>query len=129
MNRPDGWLSRALVHPGLVSAARARSLGGARAAALLIEIHAVDGMREEAVAQVRGLLGRLRAGAATSADARAAQIQAGLDEAQRRLDPRGRVVDLWSGAQRPEGSLEALRLLHRAAFEAGREVVVLVDRR
>jgi hypothetical protein len=127
MNRPGGWLHQALLRPGLVSTARARALGGAGAAALLIEIHAVDGKREEAVAQVRGLLDRLRAGAASSIDAQNARDYVARRDAQRQLNPRGRLVDLWYGSRRPPASLESLRAMHRVAFEAGREVVVLAD--
>jgi hypothetical protein len=125
MNRPGGWLNQALQKPGLVSTARARALGGGAAAALVIEVHAVDDKHEEAVAQVRGLLGRLRVGAATAADVKVAREQLAQNEASRRLNPRGRLVDLWYGAQRPGATLESLHALHRAAFEAGREVVVM----
>ncbi len=127
MNRTDGWLYQALQRPGLVSTARARAMGGAGIGALVIEIHAVDGKREEAVAQVRGLLARLRAGAATAIDARNAQAHLARREAQRRLNPRGRVVDLWYGTPRPAATLESLHALHRLAFEPGREVVVLAE--
>jgi hypothetical protein len=125
MNRPSGWLPQALQRPGLVSTARARTLGGANAAVLLIEIHAVDDKHEEAVAQVRGLLERLRAGAANAADVRSAKDHLAQVEAGRRLNPRGRLVDLWHGASRPQATLESLRALHRVVFEAGREVVVM----
>ncbi len=125
MNRPGGWLAQALQKPGLVSTARARALGGGGAAALVIEIHAVDDKHEEAVAQVRGLLARLRAGAATAADVKNARENLAQDEANQRLNPRGRVVDLWYGAERPPATLDSLHALHRAAFEAGREVVVM----
>jgi hypothetical protein len=127
MNRADGWLHQALLQPGLVSTARARVMGGASAAALVIEIHTIDGKREEAVAQVRGLLERLRAGAATEADARSAQDYLARREAERQRNPRGRLIDLWYGSRRAPASLESLHALHRAAFEAGREVVVLAD--
>jgi hypothetical protein len=127
MNRAGGWLHQALLRPGLVSTARARALGGAGSAALVIEIHAVDGKREEAVAQVRGLLERLRAGAATPADARQAGEFLARREVQRQLNPRGRLVDSWHGKSRRTATLESLRALHRVAFEAGREVVVLAD--
>jgi hypothetical protein len=127
MNRTDGWLYQALQRPGLVSTARARAMGGAGIGALVIEIHAVDGKREEAVAQVRGLLERLRAGAATAVDARNAQAQLARREAQRRLNPRGRVVDLWYGSPRAAATLDSLHALHRLAFEPGREVVVLAE--
>lgn len=129
LNRTDGWLSRALLQPGLVSSASARVLGGAAAAALVIEIRALDGKRDEAVAQVRGLLERLRAGAATAEDAQRAQEFLQRRRADLELNPRARVVDLWRrGLPRPHaGTLDGLRALHRAAFEAGREVVVLTD--
>lgn len=125
MNRPGGWLHQALQRPGLVSTARARALGGASAAALVIEIHAVDDKHEEAVAQVRGLLERLRAGAANAADVRSARDHLAQLDATRRLNPRGRLVDLWRGTRPAQATLESLHALHRAAFEAGREVVVM----
>ena len=125
MNRPGGWLDQALQRPGLVSTARARALGGSAAAALVIEIHAVDDKHEEAVAQVRGLLERLRAGAANAADVRGAREQMARNEASRQLNPRARLVDVWHGSTRQAATLESLHALHRAAFEAGREVVVM----
>jgi hypothetical protein len=125
MNRPGGWLQQALQRPGLVSTARARAVGGGAAAALIIEVHAVDDKHDEAVAQVRGLLGRLRAGAATAGDVQLAREHVAQGDAARRLNPRGRLIDLWSGVARPEASLETLHRLHRVAFEAGREVVVV----
>jgi hypothetical protein len=127
MNRTGGWLHQALMRPGLVSTARARAMGGAGAAALVIEIHAIDGKREEAVAQVRGLLERLRAGAATPADGRYAREFLARRDGQLQLDPRGRLVKLWHGSESAAATLESLRALHRVAFEAGREVVVLAD--
>jgi hypothetical protein len=125
LNRPGGWLQQALQRPGLVSTARAQVLGGANAAAIVIEIHAVDDKHEEAVAQVRGLLERLRSGAANAADVRIAREHLAQLDASRRLNPRGRLVDLWYGARRPQATLESLHALHRTAFEAGREVVVM----
>ncbi len=125
MNRPGGWLHQALQRPGLVSTARARALGGAGASALVIEVHAVDDKHEEAVAQVRGLLERLRAGAANAADVRSAKDHLAQLEATRRLNPRGRLVDLWQGARSSRATLDSLHALHRLVFEAGREVVVM----
>jgi hypothetical protein len=125
MNRPGGWLHQALQRPGLVSTARARALGGASAAALVIEIHAVDDKHEEAVAQVRGLLERLRSGAANAADVRSASDHLAQLTASRRLNPRGRLLDLWYGTRPPRATLESLHALHRAAFEAARVVVVM----
>jgi hypothetical protein len=125
MNRPGGWLDQALQRPGLVSTARARAMGGSAAAALVIEIHAVDDKHDEAIAQVRGLLERLRGGAANAADVSLASEQLARNEASRRLNPRARLVDLWHGGSRRSATLDSLHALHRAAFEAGREVVVM----
>jgi hypothetical protein len=125
MNRPGGWLDQALQRPGLVSTARARALGGGAAAALVIEIRAVDDKHDEAIAQVRGLLERLRAGAANAADVSSASEQLARNEASRRLNPRARLVDLWHGSSRAPATLDSLHALHRVAFEAGREVVVM----
>jgi hypothetical protein len=92
---------------------------------LVIEIHAVDDKHDEAVAQVRGLLERLRAGAANAADVRSASDHLSQLDASRRLNPRGRLLDLWYGVRPARATLESLHALHRAAFEAGREVVVM----
>jgi hypothetical protein len=127
MNRSDGWLQQALARPGLVSTARARVVGGSALAALVIELHTIDGKREEAVAQIRGLLERLRTGAASASDLRTAAELLSRREALRGLNPRARVVELWQGRARARATLESLRALHRVAFEAGREVVVLAD--
>jgi len=130
LNRTGGWLQQALFQPGLVSTARARAVGGAAAAALVIELRTLDGKREQAVAQVRGLFERLRQGAATPAEAQYAAEVSLAREADLELNPRARVVELWRGKQsraRSSANVESLRALHRAAFEAGREVVVLTD--
>lgn len=127
MNRPDGWLHQALTRPGLVSTARARVLGGSTLAALIIEIQAVDGKREEAVAQVRGLFERLRAGAATAEDVRVARDVSERHEAERQRNPRARLIEVWHGARRQSASLESLHALHQSVFEPGREVVVVAE--
>jgi hypothetical protein len=126
MNRTGGWLEQALISPGLVSNARARALGGVDATALVIEVHAVDEKIDQAVAQVRGLLARLRAGASTDGDAARAQDYFARYQAQRQLDPRQRIVELWRGTDRaPAGTLQGLRRLHQSLLDPEREVIVI----
>ncbi|MET0411868.1 MAG: hypothetical protein ABW217_11265, partial [Polyangiaceae bacterium] len=125
LNRTGGWLEQALLEPGLVSSARAHALGGADAAALVIEVRAVDERMDQAVAQVRGLLARLRAGAATEGDAARARDYFARFQAQRQLDPRQRIVELWRGSEAPSGTLEGMRRLHQALLDPEREVIVI----
>jgi hypothetical protein len=126
LNRTGGWLEQALINPGLVSSARARALGGPDAAALVIEVLAVDEKIDQAVAQVRGLLARLRAGASTEADAARAQEYFERFRAQRQLDPRQRIVELWRGKERtPAGTFDGLRRLHQSLLDPEREVIVI----
>jgi hypothetical protein len=126
LNRTGGWLEQALTEPGLVSSARAHALGGADSAALVIEIRAVEEKIDQAVAQVRGLLARLRAGAATEGDAARAREYFARFQAQRQLDPRQRIVELWRGGDRaPSGSFEGMQRLHQALLDPEREVIVI----
>ena len=127
LNRQGGWLDQALRLPGLASSAHATVLGGRRAAALVIEITAVDDKVEDAVAQVRGLLDRLAHGAATADDAAIARRRFQQLDTRASLDPRRRIVDLWRGAGSPEtADLASLRRFQHAAFQPGREIVVYV---
>ena len=130
LNRPGGWLDRALERPGLASRAEAKLLGGGRAAALIVEIDALDESLTEATAQVRGLLARLASGAVTAAEAdRARQHFAGARRAAQ-LDPRRRVVDLWhGGAPTREPDVASLRRFHAQAFRSESHVLVYVKRR
>jgi hypothetical protein len=125
LNRTGGWLEQALLEPGLVSSARAHALGGADAAALVIDVRAVEGGIDQAVAQVRGLLARLRAGAATEGDAARARDYFARFQAQRQLDPRQRIVELWRGSEAPAGTFEGMRRLHQALLDPEREVIVI----
>ncbi len=128
LNRPGGYLERALTVPGLVSTAEARWLGGNESGALLIELGALPEQLDAAIAQTRALLARLAEGAATKRDAELARAeQAATDEAVH-LSPRGRVVQLWFDRKPTPVTLEGLHELHRA-FAADRHLVVRVKRR
>ncbi|MBK7582162.1 MAG: hypothetical protein IPI67_18390 [Myxococcales bacterium] len=100
LNRSGGWLEQTL---GNESASRARAslLGGKSARVLMIEVQAPDADRDAALAKVRSLMQRLSKGGATSADADAARRHFEARDAERALDPRARVVDLWRGAGPP----------------------------
>ena len=97
LNRPGGWLDQALRAPNGSFAARARVLGGSRATALVIEVHAGSDALRGAVAQVRGLFDRLARGAATAADFEVARKHFEREGSVALLDPRRRMVDLWRG--------------------------------
>lgn len=91
--------------------ATARLLGGARAAALVIDIRAAEGAVDAAVSQVRELLRKLRQGGLTASDLDRAMLALRTDQVEASFDPRRRVADLWTGrasAKNPDRpSLEA----------------------
>lgn len=130
LNRRGGWLEQALAAQGLVSRARARILGGSRAAALVIEVSALEGKGQKAVAQVRGLFERLAQGGATARDLEASSRAYRDERLALELDPRERLVELWRGA-RPENSatLQSLRRFHQNVFRPDSQVVVYVKQR
>ncbi len=126
MNRQGGWLHKALAGPGFVASARARVMGAGARRALVIEIVSLEGQQDAAAAQVRGLLERLRTGAASEADFRWASRHFDAERRRRLLSPRARIVDLWRGEPREaEPSLDLLRAFHARAFQPGREILVL----
>lgn len=112
----DGLLARALspsgegAGPSLASAWNAGVVGAPYAPALVVRIVASDAALDQAVAQTRGLLDRLRQGALSEGDrARAAATMAKANLAAS-LDPRARTIDLWRGEPPPPApSLQALR--------------------
>jgi hypothetical protein len=131
LNRSGGWLDQALRAPGLASAARAVAIGGAHAAALVIEVTAAEDQEPTAVAQVRGLLQRLAEGAATAGDVAIARRHFARERSAEWLDPRYRIVELWRGrsADPPSPTLTSLRAFQRASFGPGTPVVVYVKQR
>ena len=129
LNRPGGWLDQALRAPNGSFVARARVLGGSRATALLIEVHAAGDVVRGAVAQVRGLLDRLARGAVTPADFEVARKHFEREGSLALLDPRRRVVDLWRGeSPRAPADLAALRRFLGALRQEAHVVVYLRPR-
>jgi hypothetical protein len=96
---PDGWLGRATGAASLAATAQARLVGGARAAALVIDIRAPEATLDAAVAQVRALLQRLRQGAIGTTDLERSQALRERWELEASLDPRRRLISLWREAR------------------------------
>lgn len=111
LNRPGGWLERALTVPGLGGKARAHALGGARRPALLIDVRALPEELPRALSEVRAVLDQLAEGALTEQELRLAESELLRRDREARLDPRRRIVELWRGTQPPALSLAELRTL------------------
>jgi hypothetical protein len=124
----DGWLQRALRPLGAATSADARLVGGSRASALVIEIRAPERGLPDAVAQVRGLLARLRAGALSQADLDRSLATRRSWNTHARLHPRRRLLDLWQAAPEPNAdpvALETWRSWAASALGEDRLAVVL----
>jgi len=109
LNRSGGWLDQALAD--LQGSATALALGGPDAAALVIEVVAVEGQRQAAVERVRTLLERLASGRLAPGDVDTARRELAQGEALELLDPRRRLVATWRGVTRAEPPLDLGRLL------------------
>jgi hypothetical protein len=108
LSGPEGWLGRATA--ALSATAQARLVGGARTAALVIDVRAPEGTLDAAVAQVRALLQRLRQGAIAPADFDRSQALRERWELEAALDPRRRLVSLWREARPAPPSVAPLSL-------------------
>ncbi len=75
----------------------ARVVRGTARHAFVIVVLAPDGNVDLVVSRLRGLLDRVRGGAVEAADLARADAERANARIQRRLDPRARVVDLFSG--------------------------------
>lgn len=91
---PGGLLGSAL--SGAAVTATAHVAGGARAPALIVDVRAPESSLTPAMSDVRALLLRLPTTATEGDLARAAAITARREQ-DVRADPRGRLLDLWSG--------------------------------
>ncbi len=122
LNGPRGWLAESLTD--LSASASATALGGPEAAALVIEVLATAGSEQAALTRILALLDRLAAGTIPARDAAVARQTLEQQDAEARLDPRVRLVELFQG-QTDAGPLDVKRL---AAFFASlrRESAVVV---
>lgn len=123
MNRPGGWLERALAE--LPATASATALGGPRAAALVVRVAAPLELRDQALARIRVLFERFPAGVATTAELTLADRELGRAETAERRDPRRRIVELWRDAP-PPARLDAARFSKLQA-ELGRASRLVVQ--
>lgn len=139
LDGPDGLLARALgarpsAAPGahddapepFARAWSAAVVGSPRASAIVVRIDAGDDDLDAAVAQVRGLLDRVRQGALREEDLQRAIRSVDGSRAEAELDPRARTIALWRGAERsqPPPPLEALRSAAAAVLHDDALVIV-----
>jgi hypothetical protein len=126
LNAPDGALARALGAAHLSASARASVIGGGRAAALVVEIHAGDDDAKRATLEVRRVLERLSQSPLSASDLSVALLSSERRSVAASLDPRRRIVDLWRGAA-PATPISPVSLrAFLATLSPAAEVVVTV---
>lgn len=128
MSGDGGPLAKALLQGGLARTATVRVLGGKAAAALVFHVASTDAALDAAVAQLRGVLDRLRRGGFTDADVDRATTQRAAALAARSIDPRARLVSLFRGASAPAPllTLDALNGAARSALAEDGAVIVVM---
>jgi hypothetical protein len=82
-------------------------LGAPRARTLVVRVVASDDALDGAVAQVRGLLDRVRQGAFRDEDLRRASLALARARLATTLDPRARALSLWRGDLAGDGKADA----------------------
>jgi hypothetical protein len=126
----DGLLEHAL-GGGLARSWSARVVGGARAA-LVIRVDSAAGAIDAAVAQVRGLLDRLRQGSLAATDVTHATALLAERDLAASLDPGHRVLALWRDARSAPGAdvapptLDALRAFASTTLRDDALIIVAV---
>ena len=129
LNAPRGPLTLALSAANLHASARASIIGGGRAAALVIEIHASDEDARKATLEVRRALDRAVVGPLSKDELAAAQRSAGQRVLGASLDPRRRIVDLWRGSAAEAALSPSSLRAFQATLSAAAQVVVYVTHR
>jgi hypothetical protein len=115
LDGPGGRLEGVLSAPALATSYEARLVRGAGRSALAIVVLAPAGNLDAVAVAVRGLLERLRTAGPDEADRLRADAKRAQASLQRRLDPRGRLVDLFIGEPSPPVAVELARLRAVAA--------------
>jgi hypothetical protein len=115
-----GLLAHALGDGALARSEGVRVIGEPRAPALVLRFTATNAQLDQAVAQVRALIDRLRQGALTDADRARAQTSLARDELSASLDPRARVIALFrskapGASEKPGARAPTLDALHAFA--------------
>jgi len=129
LNAPRGPLALALNAEHINASARASIIGGARTAAVVIEIRASDDDARKATLEVRRALDRFVVSQPSNDDLAAVQRMAAQRGLGASLDPRRRIVDLWRGGA-AEGTLSRSSLrAFQTALSGAAQVVVYVTHR
>ncbi len=129
LNAVGGPLSRAFSAVQLNASARASVVGGGRAAALVVEIHASDDDAHKATLEVRRALDHVVQTPLSNDELAAAQRATEQRALSASLDPRRRIVDLWRGSPpEPPLSRSSLRAF-QATLAGAAQVVVSVTHR
>jgi hypothetical protein len=132
LNRPGGSLAQLAATTAAIENAEARLMGGDKARVLVIEVHPVsEASAEDAALATREFLESLAIGGAGPSDVSAAQVYFQRRHAERSLDPRFRLVDLWlpRPAVTTAPTLRALRSYQNRIFSQDNLVVVLAEQR
>jgi len=129
LNAPRGPLALALSTGQINASARASIIGGGRAAALVIEIHASDDDARKATLEVRRALDHFVGGQLSNDDLATAQRLAAQRGLGASLDPRRRIVDLWRGGGSESSLSRASLRAFQAALSGAAQVVVYVTHR
>lgn len=122
----DGLLASAIGAPGLARSWSAAVVGPEKNPALALSLVSSDAALDSAVAQARALLDRLRQGALTQADLARAEQRRSKSALLASLDPRARLIALWTGAldSDPPPSLDALKAFAASTFKDDALVIV-----
>jgi hypothetical protein len=124
----DGLLARAL-GGGLARSWGAQVVGSAHASALVVRVDSAAGALDAAVAQVRGLLDRVRQGSLASADVAHAEALLSERDLAASLDPARRVLALWRAGTPPDApapTLDALRAFASTTLRDDALIIVAV---
>ncbi|MGH7280201.1 MAG: hypothetical protein ACRELY_01640, partial [Polyangiaceae bacterium] len=122
----DGLLASAVGAPGLARSWSAAVVGPEKNPALAVSLVSSDAALDSAVAQARGLFDRLRQGAVTQADLAQAAQRRSKSALTASMDPRARLVALWTGASDADGppTLDALKAFAASTFKDDALVIV-----
>jgi hypothetical protein len=129
LNGADGALGRALASERVSASARASVIGGAKSAALVVEVRATDDEARRATLAVRRALEQTLGAQVTNEQLALAQRNAAQRSLAAALDPRRRIVDLWRGSA-AEASLSRQTLrAFLSTLSGAAQVVVYVTHR
>jgi hypothetical protein len=123
-----GAVQAALDHTPIPAVASARLLGGARTAALVIDIRAPAAALDDAVTEVKSLLAHLAQDGPTEQALDLARTKKQRAEQDAAFDPRSRLVKLWLAEPTPPASAPTRAALQSFFATAFREsALVLVE--